>query len=181
VPTPDDSDPEGGGNVDPSVAPTTLERTVRVDRQWNSRASPAVFAPPKTKSSIRIIPASAFVLDEIGGHVGRRHEGFVLQRGGDPVDWQVFGRQWRQTCKRAGVERVRYHDLRHAYASMLISAGCSVKAVSAALGHANAATTLNLYSHFWPGDEDRIRDAVDLALAPRAEDQLRTTDNRARP
>jgi integrase len=53
---------------------------------------------------------------------------------------------------------------------MLISAGCSVKAVSAALGHANAATTLNLYSHLWPGDEDRIGDAVDLALAPRAED-----------
>jgi hypothetical protein len=43
-----------------------------------------------------------------------------------------------------------------------------------ALGHSAAATTLNLYSHLWPGDEDRIRDAVDLALAPRAEDQLRT-------
>jgi hypothetical protein len=37
-----------------------------------------------------------------------------------------------------------------------------------------AATTLNLYSHMWPGDEDRIRDAVDLALTPGAEDQLRT-------
>jgi len=61
---------------------------------------------------------------------------------------------------------------------MLISAGCSVKAVSSALGHANAATTLNLYSHLWPGDEDRIRDAVDLALAPRAEDSLRTEGER---
>jgi integrase len=57
---------------------------------------------------------------------------------------------------------------------MLISSGVSVKAVSAALGHSSAATTLNLYSHLWPGDEDRIRDAVDVALAPRAEDQLRT-------
>jgi integrase len=56
---------------------------------------------------------------------------------------------------------------------MLTSAGCSVKAVSVALGHSSAATTLNSYSHLWPGDEDRIRDAVDLALAPRAEDQLR--------
>jgi integrase len=79
-----------------------------------------------------------------------------------------------QTRKRAGLEGIRYHDLRHAFASMLVSAGCSVKAVSAALGHSSAATTLNLYSHLWPGDEDRIRDAVDLALAPRAEDQLRT-------
>jgi integrase len=52
---------------------------------------------------------------------------------------------------------IRFHDLRHAFASMLIPAGCSVKAVSAALGHSAAATTLNLYSHLWRGDEDRIR------------------------
>lgn len=59
---------------------------------------------------------------------------------------------------------------------MVTSAACSVKAVSAALGHASAATTLGIYSHLWPGDEDRIRDAVDLALAPQAEDSLRTAD-----
>ncbi len=57
---------------------------------------------------------------------------------------------------------------------MLISAGCSVKAVSSALGHSAAATTLNLYSHLWPGDEDRIRQAVDLALGGSSEDRLRT-------
>ena len=151
-----------------------LERSVRVDRQWDSRTDPAGFVPPKTASSIRSVPASAWVLDELGAHVGRRHDGFVVHRAGQPVDWQAFGHQWRQTRKRAGVESVRYHDLRHGYASMLISAGCSVKAVSAALGHASAATTLGIYSHLWGSDEDRLRDAVDLALAPRSEDSLRT-------
>jgi integrase len=155
-----------------------LPRAVRVDRQWDSRHQPAGFAPPKTASSDRTVPASTLMLDALAEHVGRRHEGFVLHRGGEPVDWQAFGHQWRQARKRAGLDGVRYHDLRHAYASMLISAGCSVKAVSAALGHASAATTLNLYSHLWPGDEDRIRDAVDLALAPRAEGQLRTEGER---
>ena len=151
-----------------------LARAVRVDRQWNSRVTPAAFAPPKTRSSDRTVPASGYVIDYLADHVGRRHEGFVLHRGGEPVDWQAFGHQWRKTRKQAGLESIRYHDLRHAFASMLISAGCSVKAVSVALGHSSAATTLNLYSHLWPGDEDRIRDAVDLAMAPRAEDQLRT-------
>jgi integrase len=151
-----------------------LARSVRVDRQWNSRQRPAAFAPPKTRSSDRTVPASTFVLDRLAEHVGRRHEGFVLHRSGEPVDWQAFGHQWRQARKRAGLGTVRFHDLRHAFASMLISAGCSVKAVSRALGHSSAATTLNLYSHLWPGDEDRIRDAVDLALGPRAEDRLRT-------
>jgi integrase len=109
------------------------------------------------------VPASAWVLTELGTHVGRRHDAFVMHRDGEPVDWQAFGHQWRQTRKRAGLPDIRFHDLRHAFASMLISAGCSVKAVSSALGHASAAITLNVYSHLWPGDEDRIRDAIDLA------------------
>ena len=71
---------------------------------------------------------------------------------------------------------MRYHDLRHAFASLLIYAGCSVKAVQHALGHASAATTLNLYSHLWPGDEDRIRHAVDAHPTRRAEDSLRTAN-----
>jgi integrase len=151
-----------------------LGRSVRVDRQWLSRHGVAEFGPPKSAASNRTIPASGFVLDELGAHVGRRHEGFVMHRNGDPVSYNDFGYWWRKAARAAGVPTLRYHDLRHAFASMLISAGCSVKAVQHALGHASAATTLNLYSHLWPGDEDRIRQAVDEALAQPAEDSLRT-------
>jgi site-specific recombinase XerD len=100
----------------------------------------------------------------------------VLHRGGEPVNYNDFAYYWRRAATAAGVPTMRYHHLRHAFASMLISAGCSVRAVQHALGHANAATTLNLYSHMWPGDEDRIRQAVDQALAQGAEDSLRTVD-----
>jgi integrase len=151
-----------------------LERAVRVDRQWVTRRGLAEFAPPKTASSVRTIPASQWVLDELAVHVGRRHDGFVLHRDGDPVDHNAFDYRWRQTAKAAGVEGLRYHALRHAFASMLISAGCSVRAAQHALGHANAATTLGLYAHLWPGDEDRIRQAVDRALTDPAEDSVRT-------
>ena len=122
-----------------------LGRSVRVDRQWNSRLEvPRSSLCRKTCSSDRSIPASAFVLEELGQHVGQRHEGFVLHRDGVPIDHQVFGYNWRKTRKLAGVGEIRYHDMCHVYVSMLISAGCSVKAVSSALGHANAATTLNV-------------------------------------
>jgi integrase len=97
-----------------------------------------------------------------------------LHRDGEPVRHPVFQHHWRETARRAGVAGMKYHDLRHAYASLLIGAGCSVKAVQHALGHASASTTLDLYSHLWPGDEDRIRDAVDRALTDPAEDHLRT-------
>jgi integrase len=153
-----------------------LGRAVRIDRQWVTRIRPSHFGPPKTKSSVRTIPASDYVLHVLSSHVGRRHEGFVIHRNGEPVDSNAFSYQWRRATRLAGVTGVRFHDLRHGYASMLIAAGCSVKAVQKALGHASSATTLNLYVHLWPGDEDRIRQAVDQAVALASEDRLRTDE-----
>jgi integrase len=56
---------------------------------------------------------------------------------------------------------VTMHDLRHFFASALIRGGLNVKVVSERLGHANAVMTLNVYSHLWPDDEDRTRQAID--------------------
>jgi integrase len=100
----------------------------------------------------------------------------VLHRDGEPVGRDLFRHQWLRATTAAGLAGLRYHDLRHAFASALISEGCSPKAVQHALGHASAATTLNLYAHLWPGDEDRIRQAIDRAFAESAEDWLRTTE-----
>jgi integrase len=71
---------------------------------------------------------------------------------------------WRPAVKRAGLVGVGMHELRHAYASLLIAAGQSVKVVSDRLGHSNVAMTLNVYSHLFPADEDRTRQAVDEAF-----------------
>src|SRR5690606_4833882 len=75
---------------------------------------------------------------------------------------------WAQARKVAGVPEATLHDLRHFYASALIRAGLSPRAVADRLGHASAAMTLNVYSHLWPDDEDRTRSAIDSILgAPR--------------
>jgi integrase len=92
--------------------------------------------------------------------------GSCFHRDGEPVDYNAFAHYWRRATTAAGVKGLRYHALRHAFASMLIAGGCSVKAVQRALGHASAATTLNLYAHMWPGDDDRIRQAVEQAFGP---------------
>lgn len=75
---------------------------------------------------------------------------------------------------------MRFHDLRHYYASGLIAARCDVVTVQNALGHRSAAVTLSVYSHLWPTGEDRTRAAVqqmmETALPPHdsAADALRT-------
>ena len=52
--------------------------------------------------------------------------------------------------------------LRHYFASALIRSGASVKVVQARLGHASAKTTLDVYGHLFPDEEDRTRTAMDL-------------------
>jgi integrase len=57
--------------------------------------------------------------------------------------------------KRAGLDEVRLHDLRHMHATQLLAAGVPVRTVSGRLGHSNAATTLNVYGHFLePSDRE---------------------------
>ena len=64
----------------------------------------------------------------------------------------------------------RLHDLRHYFASGLIAAGCDVVTVQRALGHSNATTTRNTYSHLWPTAEDRTRKAAEAMMRAAAAD-----------
>jgi integrase len=57
-------------------------------------------------------------------------------------------------------ERVRFHDLRHSHASILLSAGASLRAVSQRLGHSNAALNLRIYAHCLPGDDARLAEEL---------------------
>jgi len=67
-------------------------------------------------------------------------------------------------------EGFRYHDLRHFYASLLISKGLDVKVVQRCLRHSSAKTTLDTYGHMWPDKEESARDAVATVLNARLRD-----------
>jgi integrase len=148
-----------------------LRRTVRVDRQMVTPAhGDPHFGPPKTPSSRRTVPLAQVTLDVLAAHLARF----------PAVDELVFTNSHRQAWRRgtfaelvrdarkaAGLPvSVTFHDLRHHYASVLIAAGCSIKAVQEALGHKNASETLNTYSHLWPADEDQVRDAIEGLHGP---------------
>jgi integrase len=71
----------------------------------------------------------------------------------------------------------RFHDLRHYFASLLISDGLDIKTVQTRLRHASAKTTLDVYGHLWPDKDEASRAVVAAAIASRAEnlaDFLRT-------
>jgi integrase len=65
-----------------------------------------------------------------------------------------------------GLDNVRLHDLRHMHATQLLAAGVPVRTVSGRLGHANAATTLNVYAHFLEASEDQAATVMGDLLRP---------------
>lgn len=69
-------------------------------------------------------------------------------------------RSFRSLCKRASVEGVRLHDLRHYVATRLLTAGIDVRTVAGRLGHRNPSTTLNVYSHFVPESDQDAADTL---------------------
>jgi integrase len=65
-----------------------------------------------------------------------------------------------QHVRRAGLPKIRLHDLRHSYASAALAAGIAAKVVSERLGHATIAITLDTYSHVLPGLDERAAATV---------------------
>ena len=66
--------------------------------------------------------------------------------------------------KAAGVPAIRFHDLRHTHATLLLKEGIQVKIVSERLGHANIAITLDTYSHVLPSMQTQAAEGIDRAL-----------------
>jgi integrase len=75
-------------------------------------------------------------------------------------------RRFRKACDDAGLKDVRLHDLRHYVATRLLSAGVDVRTVAGRLGHRNAATTLNVYSHFVPEADQEAAEILGRLSAP---------------
>lgn len=147
-----------------------LRRTIKVDQQLvRSPEGGVELGPPKTPASYRTIPIPQSLVDELAAHLAEwpAHESGILFTNvrGMPVQGHPFAEVWRTAKKNSKApEWATPHHLRHYYASVLIQAGSSIKVVQQRLGHSSAKTTLDIYGHLFPDEEDRTRDAIDENL-----------------
>jgi integrase len=101
------------------------------------------------------------------------------------VNRTYFNRHvWKPALAAAGVAPTRengMHALRHFYASALLEAGTSIRAVADYLGHQDPGFTLRTYTHLMPSSEDRVRQAIDAVLddAPAGLTEKSDSDARA--
>jgi integrase len=123
-------------------------KQVHVQRTFNNGR----FFETKTKGSNRRIDLAPTVIIDLKKWKlasGRNELGLVFcNEAGNPIDHHnLVNRNFFPALKAAGLPKVRFHDLRHSYASILIEQGENLKYIQSQLGHSSPTVTLNVYAH----------------------------------
>jgi integrase len=110
------------------------------------------FVTPKSRRSRRTIDVAPTLRSALARLSSRFQGGLVFcSSDGKPIDPDNFAhRDWVRVLHCAQLRRIRFHDLRHTYASLLIAQGAHPKYIQAQLGHASIQTTLDRYGHLMP-------------------------------
>lgn len=120
------------------------------------------FEEPKSEKSRRAVNLSPTVMEVLKRVYDsqeplrqqqdyQEHDLIFCHSDGTPLDPDTVGkREFHRVLKVAGLRRIRFHDLRHTFASLLIAQGESSKYIQSQLGHASIQVTLDRYGHLMP-------------------------------
>ena len=81
-----------------------------------------------------------------------------------PINASVISHAFSRIAGEAGLKKVRFHDLRHTFASLMLLRGAKPKVISEALGHASVAFTMDVYSHIIEGMQEDAMALLDEVL-----------------
>lgn len=153
------------------------EGALQVRRALTTAKGGPRLATPKTKGSRRRVSLTGAAVDALKAHLGRqleeidragslwRENGLVFaSETGEPLDRRnVTTYLFKPLLKRAGLPKVRFHDLRHTCATLLLTKNVNPK-VMEMLGHSSISITLDTYSHVLPNMQDSAARALEEAL-----------------
>ena len=155
-----------------------FDRGVLYVRQTLSKDGKQFLVGAKTESGVRSIKLSNESLTTLVTHkvsISKDklksgpnyldHDLVVCTSKGTPVNPNNLKRSYCKLLKEAEVPEIRFHDLRHTHATMLLAQGISAKVISERLGHSNIKTTLDIYSHVLPNMQEEAANQIDNLLA----------------
>ena len=148
------------------------QQVYRLAREW-------VYSEPKTAKGRRSVSLPASAVAALREHRQRQNEerleygpswedsGLVFpnHRGRPMAKENLLRRSFWPLVERAGVPRIRFHDLRHTCATLLLSEGVHPKVVQERLGHSSIAVTMDVYSHVMPTLQKDAAERLDRLLA----------------
>ena len=107
-----------------------------------------ITSTPKTMNSCRSIPLPDSLLALMRSMRPKNYEGKYLISGSQfPIEPRTYRNYYHKLLKELKFPALKFHTLRHTFATRCIESDCDCKTVSAILGHADVSTTLNLYMH----------------------------------
>ena len=145
-----------------------LRRSLTVAETLTDVQGQVRLAPPKTAAARRQIALPRFLSDELARHLGAwptERDGFVFEAPeGGPLRRTNFRRRsWLPAVRASVGEPLRFHDMRHSHAAMLIAEGEHPKVIQARLGHSSIQVTLDTYGHLFEGLDEAAADRLDAA------------------
>ena len=128
---------------------------------------------PKTKNSNRTIPIPLNIISKLKKHKKEQNQ-LILYAGeaytnnnyvlcnklGNIIDDKKPGRNLKSILKKLDIEPMKFHALRHTYATRLFEAGVAPKTVQHLMGHADIQTTMNIYTHVMKGEKIEAVDKI---------------------
>ena len=152
--------------------------TITVRQALQRVAGVFMLVEPKSSSSRRLVQLPGIVVEALVRHRERQHREpapkvvvapefadlLFTTTTGAPLDGINVTRRFQRILKGAGLPRQRFHDLRHACASLLLSQGVPARVVMETLGHSQISLTLNTYSHVIPALGREAAERMDAVL-----------------
>ena len=156
--------------------------SLQVRRTLTITKSGPVFTFPKTTDSRRSVKLTSKATEALKSHLERQlaeidrvgslwnpgdADGLIFaSETGEPLDRRAVTKlKFKPLLKLTGLPEIRFHDLRHTCATLLLGKNVNPKIVSEMLGHASIAITLDIYSHVLPTMQDSAAKAMEDALS----------------
>jgi integrase len=158
-----------------------LRGTVRVVESASEVGGRLISGPTKTYAE-RTVRLPRFLRDELAAYLADRPHApdaslFTAPKGGPLRHNNFYQRFFCPALRAAGLsEQLRFHDLRHTCAALLIAQGAHPKAIQAHLGHSSIQVTMDRYGHLFPDALEHLADRLDAART-----QARTNQEQIEP
>jgi integrase len=146
-----------------------LRRTLSIAEALSEVRGHVRLAPPKTSAARRQLALPKFLADELADHLAEwppAANGFVFTapQGGPLLRRNFRRRAWLPAVRASVGEPMRFHDLRHTHAAMLIAQGEHPKVIQNRLGHSSIKVTLDTYGHLFEGLDEAAAERLDAVF-----------------
>ncbi|MBO8183643.1 MAG: tyrosine-type recombinase/integrase [Archaeoglobus sp.] len=151
--------------------------TITVEQQLLPTKEGLIFKKPKTEDSIRTIEVPDYILSILKRHQKRQTENKLFfgpeykdynlvccKPNGEPINPSTYSHIFARILKKHGLEHIRFHDLRHFNATIMLKYNVPVKVASKRLGHSTTAITQDIYQHVLTDMDKEAAEKLNNAL-----------------